>query len=100
MNRFMWDPTDERLFERTRPDESSSSYTVQSLSDDDLLLAVDQFLIFSKEGKWPVDDNIVNRIWEKHKSELGDNPFSGRYRAYDLICHEVAKRWHLSKSKK
>ena len=90
----MWDPTDERLFERTRPDDSDSSYTISSMTNEQLLLAVDQAVMFKKNGKWPVNDTVINQVWEKHKSELGDNPYRGRHRAYDLICHEIAKRWH------
>lgn len=90
----MWDPTDDKLFQRTKGDEGDSSYTLKAMSNDKLLLAVDQAVMFKKNGKWPVDDTIVNQIWEKHKGELGENEFKGRLRAYDLICHEIAKRWH------
>jgi pyocin large subunit-like protein len=99
MNRFMWDPTDEHLFERSEPGGEESSYSIRSLTDDDLLLAVDQAMLFEKNGRWPVEDTIVNRIWEKHKREFGDNPYHGRRLAYDSICREIAKRWHDSKSR-
>jgi hypothetical protein len=90
----MWDINNERLFERTRPNDSDSSYTIRALSNEDLMLAVDQFMMFKTNGNWPIEDTVINRIWEKHKSELGDNSYHGRYRAYDLICHEIAKRWY------
>jgi hypothetical protein len=90
----MWDPTDDKLFQRTKGNEGDSSYTISSMTNEQLLLAVDQAVIFKKNGKWPIDDTVINQVWEKHKSELGDNPYRGRNRAYDLICHEIAKRWH------
>lgn len=94
----MWDPTNDKFFERYNPrDSMTSSDYIRALSDDDLELAVDQWIVFEKRGKWPIDDTIVNRIWEKCKSELGDDPHRGRIQAYCFICREIAERWYKSR---
>ena len=89
----MWDPLDEKTFERTKPASGNISYSVSALTDSDLSIAADQYFIFKKTGKWPIDDTIINQIWLKHSDEIKCDTFNGRLIVGDLICREVAFRW-------
>ena len=91
----MWDPTDDKMFERTEPNSGDISYSLGALNNSDLELAVDQYYMFKKHGKWPIDDTVINRIWNQHQKETSCNPFKGRLLVYQLICQEIAERWHL-----
>jgi hypothetical protein len=65
---------------------------IKSISDVDIILAVQDYLHFHETGKRLYDRTVTDDIYENYMLPIGCDGASGQFASYDVICRELAKR--------
>lgn len=95
MSNFMFDPTDDKAFEKKDggSDDSTLGERIKSLTMKEARIAVDHYIRWQKTGNWPVTGTIMHEIHKEFYEPLGVGLHSGVNSIFELIATRIAILW-------